>query len=103
MSKPNAKGRIDKPRFIRLFNSTFDCPAYRALAPNARALLWELIRCHNGRNNGELFLAYRDAEMLMGVANDATVYRAFQDLVEHGFIASVRPGSFSLKGGKAST
>lgn len=103
MGRADATGRSKHSPHVRMNHSIFDCAAYRALSPVARCLLWELIRLYNGRNNGLIYLSVRDAERLIGVANDATVTSAFADLVEHGFIVRTGQGSFHWKGGKAST
>ncbi len=63
-NKPNATGRSMTSRFARLDHRLLESAAYRALSPNARALLVELTRMDNGSNNGALWLSVRDAAAL---------------------------------------
>lgn len=98
-----AKPRIHKngrnagsTRFIMLDHYIFDCPAYRTMKPGPRALLWELIRLHNGRNNGQIGLGVRSAAQELGVSKD-TAAGYFQKLMERGFIAVARSGGFNIK------
>lgn len=79
-----------------LNNYVFDCPAYRTMKPGPRALLWELIRRHNGNNNGVIGLGVRDAATLLNVGKDAAG-RYFRELIERGFIVPARPGGFNIK------
>jgi hypothetical protein len=103
MSRVNAKGRNKWTPHVRLDHIVFDCPAYRALSVNARALLWELIRLFNGRNNGAIYLSIRDAERLLGLGSDAAITNAFRELQEHGLIRCVEKGGFNRKVAHAST
>jgi hypothetical protein len=102
MGRLNARGRNKWTPHVRLDHSVFDCPAYRALSVNARALLWELVRQFNGRNNGSIYLSVRDAERLLGFGSDAAITKAFAELQEHGFIRCVEKGTFKRKIGHAS-
>jgi hypothetical protein len=96
------KSRTGSERFVRLDHSVLYSPAYRALSPNGRALLWELIGLYNGYNNGRIFLSVRDAAPLMGIADPCTAGEAFRELVAHGFIRNTEKGSFTLKARHAS-
>lgn len=82
--------------FVMLDNYVFDCPAYRAIAPAPRCLLWELVRRHNGSNNGKIGLGVREAAKCLNVTKD-TAAGYFRVLLESGFIAPNRPGGFNLK------
>ncbi len=71
--------------------------AYRALSPNARALLVELVMLYNGENNGSLFLSVRDAAHRIGLADATAASRAFDELMELGFIEVTQIGHFRVK------
>jgi len=95
--KPNATGRSDTSRFVRLDYGILSSNAYRALSPNARSLLVELVMLYNGQNNGSLFLSVRDAAHRMGVADLTAAQRAFDDLQRLGFIELAQEGHFAVK------
>jgi hypothetical protein len=98
MAKTNAKGRRrDAPPFVMLPWWIFDSPAYRSLHPVARALLWEIIRRHNGANNGSIGLGQREAATACRVKRADTVARYFAELEDKGFIVATRRGGFNMK------
>ena len=69
---PKPRPAYAKP-FVMLPHWTFDCPAYRTLKPGPRALLWELIRKHNGANNGRIGFSQRAMSAAINVADRETV------------------------------
>lgn len=82
--------------FIMLDHYIFDCLAYRTMKPGPRALLDEMIRRHNGSNNGRIGLGQREAAKRLNVNKD-TVASYFATLIERGFVAATRPGGFNMK------
>lgn len=82
--------------FLMLDYYIFDCPAYRTMKPGPRALLNELIRRHNGTNNGRIGFGVRAAAEALCVSKD-TASAYFETLGERGFIALARPGGFNMK------
>ena len=67
--------------------------AFRSLKPTSLKVLIEL-RCRfNGSNNGSLFLSYREAAELLGMSK-STVKRAFDELLEKGFLRKRVEGSW---------
>lgn len=82
--------------FLMLDHYIFDCAAYRTMKPGPRALLDEMIRRHNGSNNGRIGLGQREAAKCLNVNKD-TVPAYFATLIERGFIASARSGGFNMK------
>lgn len=80
-----------------LSNWIFDCPAYRALHPVSRTLLWELVRRYNGSNNGEIGLGVREAAKACSVKCPDTMSKYFEDLQLKGFIDATRRGGFNMK------
>ncbi|MDE0878821.1 MAG: hypothetical protein OSB00_09195 [Sphingomonas bacterium] len=91
-----------KGRFARLDHAHLSSPAYRALTPNARSLLVELTMMEKGNNNGSLYLSVRDAADRMGVADLKAAQRAFDELVDLGFIAMTADAHFAIKAGDGS-
>ena len=75
----------------------FDCPAYRSLKPGPRALLWELIRRHNGANNGRIGFSQRAMSDAINVADRETVAGYVRELEARGLIVAQRRGGFNVK------
>lgn len=92
------KGRSNNTdRFVRLGHNLLFSNAYRALNPNARSLLVELATLDNGANNGSLYLSVRHAAHRMGIADLTAASRAFDDLVDLGFIEVAQESHFRVK------
>lgn len=100
--KPNATGRSDTSRFVRLDHRIWSSSAYRALSPNARSLLIELAALYNGTNNGSLYLSVRDAAACMGVVDLTAANRAFDELVSVRLIELTGEGYFRVKASETS-
>ncbi|MBP2294710.1 hypothetical protein [Azospirillum rugosum] len=100
-SRSNATGRNETVRFIALPHYMLKCPAWRALSPNAKALLIDVWQRHNGANNGEIAYAVREAEGI-GISR-SSASRAFGELVELGFLKQRKASTFTLKTKEAST
>lgn len=96
-NKPGKSGRNELVRWVRLDHSIMNTPAYRSLSPNARSLLFEIIKRHNLSNNGSLWLSVRDAAALMGVVDLKAASAAFNELETMGFIMMTSPAHFSVK------
>lgn len=95
MGKMLRNGR-SRDRFVKLDHWVFGTPAYRALRPVARVLLWELIYRYNSYNNGRIGLSVRDAAKACNVNKD-TLTRYFKELQAHGFIVEAKRGGFNVK------
>jgi hypothetical protein len=76
-------------------------PAYLSLSCPSRALLVEVTRLYNGRNNGQIGFSVRQASERCNIAR-GTAHRAFAELQERGFIELVTKGAFSRKSPHAS-
>lgn len=96
-SRANATGRSEITPYVKLDYWMLDCPAYRGLRPVARALLVELARLYNGRNNGSIGLGERVAIERLNMSDRKAVRRAFNELEAAGFIVKTRAGAFSVK------
>jgi len=96
--RTNAKGRsVGKQGFVMLTHWAFDCPAYRALKPGPRALLFEFVRRHNGANNGRIGFSQRDMSASINVADRETVAGYVRQLEELGFVKAEKRGGFNIK------
>jgi hypothetical protein len=98
--RPRTNKRIDAPH-VRLYSWLLNSPAYLSLSCPARALLVEVTRLYNGRNNGQIGLSVRRASERCNVAR-GTAQRAFVELQDRGFIELVTKGAFSRKSPHAS-
>ena len=101
-SRPNATGRSEISRFVRLDYRLLSSNAYRSLNPNCRALLVELSMLYNGSNNGSLYLSVRDATHRMGLADTSAASRAFDELQKMGFIKVAQMAHFRIKAAEGS-
>lgn len=95
--KPNATGRNNTSRFVRLDYRMLNSNAYRSLSPNARSLLIEVMMLFNGGNNGSLYLSVEDAAHRIGVADHHAASAAFKELQEMGFIEMTQDAYFWIK------
>jgi hypothetical protein len=85
------KGLSDTPSDQRLWRAL-----YLSLSCQARAVLLEIARGHDGTNNGRLGLSVRRASERCNIAR-GTAQRAFAELQERGFIDCMTKGAFSRK------
>lgn len=94
MARPRGR-RKTWARFIGLHHWMLRSPAWKTLAPNAKALLLHVWERHNGMNNGTISYAVREAEEI-GLSKDAAA-RAFEILIDRGFLVVTRQSAFSVK------
>ena len=99
--KSNATGRNATSRFVGLPHYLLKSSAWLTMTPNAKALLIEVWRRHNGSNNGEISYAVREASEI-GLSS-STAARAFTELVDRGFLRVRRQSRFALKTKEART
>jgi len=71
-------------------------PAWRSLSPVATTVYLELAILYNGSNNGRLALSARVAAQRARCSKN-TAARAFDELVEKGFVDRCSPGHFDRK------
>lgn len=96
-SYANAKGRSDKEvSFIRLIHPIYDSDAFKNLKSSSRDVLLELIRRHNGLNNGYISLSCREVALKYKIGK-GTVSKCFQQLQLHGFIEPIKVGAFTIR------
>lgn len=97
---PNMQNKKGKSKniqpFVQLFVWLLRSEAWLSLTPQARAVYVELHSWYNGSNNGRIGLSVRRAAQRCRVAKD-TAARAFDELIDRGFIECTSKGAFSLK------
>lgn len=88
-----------KPRrgeaHVRLYRHELECPAYRSLSPDARALLVEFRALFNGGRNA-IHMSVREAQRRVGIGR-WKAENAIHELLERGFILVLEPGGFQRK------
>ena len=65
--------------------------AWRSLSGAAVKLYFELHTRYNGGNNGKLHLSMKEAAAILGLGK-ATIKRAYDELIDKGFVALETPG-----------
>ena len=93
--KKGKKGKGSGERFVALHHWLLKSPAWRALSPNAKAVLLHLWERHNGSNNGQIVYAVRDAANIE--INKSSAARALTELIDNGFLRVTRWSAFRLK------
>lgn len=101
MTKPSR--RVEKngrsrgaERHLRLTHFLLHSAAWKSLGPIERALFIETAQRYDGFNNGRIGFGVRDAAAAIHAAPN-TVTRAFDVLVERGFLALTKNSSFGQK------
>lgn len=90
----NAKGRNKgEGQYMPLPYNLTRSAAFRRLSGNALKVFIEIRSRFNGANNGRLSLSFQDAADLLGMSK-SSVKRAFDELVEKGFLKKRREGQW---------
>lgn len=76
-------------------HAVMDSPAYIGAGVAAKALLCELIRQHNGSNNGRLHLSHKWLAP-RGWPSKSTVEKARAELIERGLIVQTKQGGLFI-------
>lgn len=93
---PFPEPRPSPEPYLKIRHSFFRSPAWQSLPAVARALYFEIADRHNGRNNGQIPYAKRDAMGALHIS-DATACRALSLLEKQGLAIRTRRGAFDLK------
>lgn len=83
-------------RFVQLHHYMLTSDAWRSLEALDIAIYVELVRRHNGQNNGSISFSVREGAELYRVSK-ATVSRSIERLKDRGFIVQTKKGAFSFK------
>jgi hypothetical protein len=96
------EGRSSKsPRFVKLEYWVLNTVAWKTMPPDAKALYIEVCQRYDGGNNGEISYSVREAEQI-GLSRSGAG-RAFDALIERGFLKVRRASAFTLKTKEART
>lgn len=88
MARGKRKNKTDG-RFFLLLHRMIDSPAWQSLSGNSIKVYIQLMRKHNGNNDDDLSLTFKEMKDKL---SPATFSKCITDLVEHGFIDVVRAG-----------
>ena len=83
-------------QFVRLDHDLIMSPAWEGLSTQARAVLIQVAKRYNGRNNGTLGASVRDMATECRI-NKNTASKALGELIDAGFLELAQAGSFSFK------
>ncbi len=90
------KGRSMGRTFSMLRHDLMDSPAWLSLGPVAIGVYTMVIRRFNGHNNGDIPLSCREVSERLKVSKD-TASRAFDELMDKGFLRIGEDSSFDRK------
>ncbi len=90
MGKSN---KYTEGQYVPLSYAQLKSKAWRNLSGTAIKLWLELHTRYHGGNNGKLTLSYAEAGDILGMGK-ATVQRAYDELVAHGFLALETEGNW---------
>ena len=93
--KPRKKHYTDYERWVGLPHFMLKTTNWKSMSPNAKALLIEVWARYNGINNGEISYSVREAKQIGLGRNMAG--RAFQELIDRGFLCVGRDSAFTVK------
>ena len=93
MAKRIKGKRSDEGQYVPLLYAQLKSDAWRSLSGAAVKLWLELHTRYNGSNNGNLHLSMNEAAQILGLGK-ATVKRAYNELVDKGFLALEVPGNW---------
>ena len=85
--------RKSEGQYVPLPYSQLKSPACRSLSGPAIKVWLELHTHYHGGNNGQLTLSYAEAAETLGMGK-ASVQRAYNELVDHGFLALEKEGNW---------
>lgn len=86
----NAPAEVVSGRYAPLPFSVLDSPTFQACSPLAKALIFELMRQHTGRNNGHIRLS--QSWLTARGWCIASLYRARDELLHYRLIVQTRHG-----------
>lgn len=95
MAKPRKPAEAVTGSYTAYPHAVLDSVAYMGAGHPAKALLCELLRQHNGRNNGHLHLSYGWLAK-RGFNSRDVVKRASLELIERGLIIMTKEGGLNI-------
>ena len=97
--RSNHGKRSNTGRFLRLPHSVIASQSFIGLRGNAAKLLIQISAQYNGRNNGDLTVAYGFMKS-RGWRSKSTLSKAVSELVDAGLIVKTRDGYFRNPGAR---
>jgi len=94
------KATHPRDRFIRLDHALLTSEAWFHLTPSAGKLLLAVWTRYDGQNNGHISYSRREARDLLGCGPNQAK-RAFDELIEKGFLVCTKDADFAKKTAKA--
>lgn len=85
--------RSKEGQYLPLPYAQLKSAAWRSLSGSAVKLWLELHTRYNGGNNGRLTLSYAEAGEVLSMGK-ATVQRAYEELIEKGFLVLMKEGNW---------
>ena len=89
--RANAKGRCEKGSYVAMPHVLLRHENFAGLSPRATKLLMDLCSAYNGRNNGDLSIAWRIMSA-RGWRSRDQLGKAQKELLDTGFIVKTRQG-----------
>jgi hypothetical protein len=93
-SRDRHKGRQTSGTFSRLPHAVQDSSSWRQCSGTAAKLLLDMIRLHNGRNNGDICATLKVLRKF-GWTRGATINAAVHELLHYGLIELTRQGGLN--------
>jgi len=92
-SRLKLKGRREDGRFMGIPHVVLDHPDYIGLSTKAKALLVEIAYQYNGRNNGDMTVAFKILKE-RGWKRNATISEGVKELMNANLVVRTREGQF---------
>ena len=92
-SRSKVKGRRETGRFVAFPHAVIKTQDYIGLSYKSKALLLDMVLQYNGRNNGDLTVAYSILRK-RGWKREATISGAVKELMEANLVIRTREGQF---------
>lgn len=97
MGKDRNERFYSSSRYVAFQFYELDCPAFRALSADARALLIEFRKRFNGTNNGAISFSMRDMMAALNTTGKDRTIHAQRELQAKGFVKITRLASFDTR------
>jgi hypothetical protein len=92
----DVSGRSKGDRYIQIYYSLMNTPAWQGMSVLGKAAFLESMRFYNGSNNGSIAISSRSLADKLGVGK-STAARAIEELVSRGFLRLSKASDFSKK------
>lgn len=94
--KRNKNGRTKTgPTFTKIYRNMSKSPLLDVLSPHSCKLLLQTVHLYNGKNNGDICLAFSVMKK-RGWKSSATLNKSIKDLLDKGFLIKTRQGGLNM-------